>query len=92
MNAPHRAKKSLGQNFLTDPAIQLRIVESLEPQPDDIVIEIGPGQGALTRHLQGRVRRLVLIELDNDLAPSLAREYENRSAVEVIHADAMKVN
>lgn len=92
MNAPHRAKKSLGQNFLTDPAIQQRIVDSLDPQPEDTVIEIGPGQGALTRHLQGRVRRLVLIELDNDLAPALAREYEGRSDVEVIHADVLTVD
>ena len=92
MNAPHRAKKSLGQNFLTDPAIQQRIVESLDPQPDDTIIEIGPGQGALTRHLQGSVRRLVLIELDNALAPALAREYDGRGDVEVIHADVLRVD
>ncbi len=92
MNAPHRAKRSLGQNFLTDPAIQLRIADALEPQPDDTVIEIGPGQGALTRHLQGRVRRLVLIELDNDLAPALAREYAGRDDVEVIHRDVLETD
>jgi 16S rRNA (adenine1518-N6/adenine1519-N6)-dimethyltransferase len=70
-----RAKRSLGQNFLIDANIQRRIVDSLEPGPGDEVMEIGPGVGALTRHLAGRVRRLVLVELDNDLAARLRAEY-----------------
>jgi 16S rRNA (adenine1518-N6/adenine1519-N6)-dimethyltransferase len=92
MNQPHRAKKSLGQNFLVDANQQRRIVEALMAGPDDTVIEIGPGQGALTRHLAGAVRRLVLIELDNDLAPRLAAEYRDTPGVEVIHADFMNVD
>src|SRR4051812_37734728 len=92
MTAPHRAKRSLGQNFLTDPAIQLRIVNALDPQPNDIVVEIGPGQGALTSHLAGRVKHLVLIELDDQLVQALQTQYAAREDVTVIHADFLNVN
>jgi len=87
----HRAKRSLGQNFLVDANIQRLIVEALRAGPDDEVLEIGPGQGALTRHLAGRVRRLVLVELDNDLAPRLRAEFAGDPSVEVVHADFLDV-
>jgi 16S rRNA (adenine1518-N6/adenine1519-N6)-dimethyltransferase len=92
MNAPHRARKSLGQNFLVDPNQQRRIVDALNAGPNDTVLEIGPGQGALTRHLAETVGRLILVELDNDLAPALAREYAAAPHVQVIHADFMDVD
>lgn len=92
MTQPHRARKSLGQNFLVDANQQRRIVEATMAGPDDTVVEIGPGQGALTRHLAGTVRRLILIELDNDLAPRLQQEYAQDSSVEVVHADFMDVD
>ncbi|HSK18119.1 MAG TPA: 16S rRNA (adenine(1518)-N(6)/adenine(1519)-N(6))-dimethyltransferase RsmA [Longimicrobiales bacterium] len=85
----HRARKSLGQNFLVDANQQRRIVAALDPTPDDTVIEIGPGQGALTRHLAGSVGRLILIELDRDLAPALAREYADAPHVTVVQADVL---
>jgi 16S rRNA (adenine1518-N6/adenine1519-N6)-dimethyltransferase len=85
----HRARKSLGQNFLVDANQQRRIVAALEPTPDDTVIEIGPGQGALTRHLAGSVGRLILIELDRDLAPALVREYADAPHVTVVQADVL---
>lgn len=88
----HRAKKSLGQNFLTDPNQQRRIVAALDPQPDDTVIEIGPGRGALTRHLVDSVGRLILIELDRELAPALAREFADRDNVTVIEANVLDVD
>lgn len=88
----HRAKKSLGQNFLVDPGQQRRIVAALDPQPADTVIEIGPGQGALTRHLVTLVGRLILIELDRDLAPALAREFANEEHVRVVEANVLDVN
>ena len=52
---PHRAKRSLGQNFLIDPNIQRRIVDALEPSLDDVVLEIGPG-----RVLAGKLRERLL--------------------------------
>jgi 16S rRNA (adenine1518-N6/adenine1519-N6)-dimethyltransferase len=92
MSAPHRAKKSLGQNFLLDPNQQRRIVAALEAAPHDVVLEIGPGQGALTRHLAGTVRRLILVELDDHLAAALAMSYGGRPDVAIVHADFMDVD
>ncbi|HEX6912302.1 MAG TPA: 16S rRNA (adenine(1518)-N(6)/adenine(1519)-N(6))-dimethyltransferase RsmA [Longimicrobium sp.] len=88
---PPRAKKSLGQNFLVDANLQRKIVDALHPSPDDEVMEIGPGQGALTRHLAGRVGRLVLVELDDALAARLAKEFAETPSVTVIHRDVLKV-
>ena len=86
-----RAKRALGQNFLIDANIQRKIVASLDPGPDDEVMEIGPGVGALTRHLAGTVRRLVLVELDNDLAARLRGEFAGDPSVEIINEDVLDV-
>jgi 16S rRNA (adenine1518-N6/adenine1519-N6)-dimethyltransferase len=84
-----RAKKSLGQNFLIDPNLQRKIVESLEIGPDDTVIEVGPGRGALTDHLSGAADRLVAIELDDDLAAALEGRYRDDPSVTIVHADVL---
>ena len=86
-----RAKRSLGQNFLIDPNIQRKIVAAIEPGPDDEVLEIGPGVGALTKHLAGTVKRLVLVELDNGLAARLRDEFAGDPSVEVINEDVLEV-
>ena len=86
---PHRAKRSLGQNFLIDANIQRRIVDTLDPGPEVVVLEIGPGHGALTRHLVDRVGQLVLAELDRDLAARLRDEYAGRETVRVIEGDVL---
>jgi 16S rRNA (adenine1518-N6/adenine1519-N6)-dimethyltransferase len=85
------AKRSLGQNFLIDENIQRKIVESLGAGAEDRVVEIGPGRGALTRHLAGRVRMLVAVELDDHLAETLEARYDGREDVEVIHADILNL-
>jgi 16S rRNA (adenine1518-N6/adenine1519-N6)-dimethyltransferase len=87
-----RAKRSLGQNFLVDPNIQRKIVAALGAGADDEVLEVGPGRGALTSHLIGRVRRLVLVELDDDLAEQLVREHGGRPDVMVVHGDVLDVD
>lgn len=84
-----RPKRSLGQNFLVDANAQKRIVDALGAGPDDEVLEIGPGPGALTRHLAGTVRRLVLVELDDDLAAALEDEFGGRDDVRVVHASIL---
>lgn len=89
---PGRAKRSLGQNFLVDPNLQRKIVAAVGAGPDDEVVEIGPGRGALTEHLAGRVRRLVLVELDDDLASQLADRYAGRDDVVVLHGDVLKTD
>jgi 16S rRNA (adenine1518-N6/adenine1519-N6)-dimethyltransferase len=67
----HRAKKRFGQNFLVDAGIIERILHSIKPQPDDHIVEIGPGLGALTQPLLNTVSRLDVIELDRDVIPVL---------------------
>lgn len=85
-----RAKRSLGQNFLVDPNLQRKIVASLDLRADDTVVEIGPGQGALTGHLEGTVRRLIAVELDDDLADALSARYRDRPDVRIVHADFLE--
>ncbi|MCK5651271.1 MAG: ribosomal RNA small subunit methyltransferase A [Gemmatimonadetes bacterium] len=87
-----RAKKSLGQNFLVDPNIQRKIVAAAELAPEDEVLEIGPGQGALTQLLVGRCGRLVLVELDDMLFQELAARYGDDPSVEVVHGDFLELD
>ena len=87
-----RAKKSLGQNFLIDPNLQRKIVEALDPSPSDVVLEIGPGHGALTRLLVGRVAHLILVELDDELAGELEAGWGDRPDVEVRHQDFLELD
>lgn len=82
--------RQLGQNFLCDPNMARSIVAALGVGVDDAVVEVGPGTGALTEHLAGRVRRLVLIEFDHRLAAALERRYAGVEGVEVHHADAAR--
>jgi 16S rRNA (adenine1518-N6/adenine1519-N6)-dimethyltransferase len=74
-SSSHRARKRFGQHFLHDGRVLARIVEAIAPRPDDVVVEIGPGEGALTRLLMGRVARLEAIEIDRDLAARLESEF-----------------
>lgn len=92
MSRPARAKKSLGQNFLVDPNYQRKIVDVIDPQIGDDIIEIGPGTGALTQHIVGRVRSLTVIELDDQLAAALQVKYGERADVTVIHEDVMRAD
>ena len=63
----HRARKRFGQNFLQDSAVVQRIVASVAPQTEDQLVEIGPGQGAITRDLLRAVGQMDAVELDRDL-------------------------
>lgn len=83
-----RAKKSLGQHFLIDERVLRRIVDYAGIQPEDAVLEIGPGPGNLTRALSERAREVVAIEVDAALARALEREMPEN--VRVVHADAVK--
>lgn len=87
-----RPRRSLGQNFLVDGNLQRKIVGALAAGPDDEVLEIGPGRGALTRHLEGRVGRLVLVELDDELAAALGERFRGRDDVAVVHGDILEVD
>jgi 16S rRNA (adenine1518-N6/adenine1519-N6)-dimethyltransferase len=84
-----RAKRRLGQHFLTNPGILARIADALEATPDDTVLEIGPGPGGLTAALVPRVGRLIAIEKDRDLTGPLRTRFPS---IEVIEADALEVD
>jgi len=79
--------RKLGQSFLVDTAISQWIASQLQVGPDDCVIEVGPGFGALTEHLVGKCRRLILVEADGRIAKFLTEKY-GPLGVEVVHADA----
>ena len=81
-----RAKRRLGQHFLTDPGILARIADALEAERDDAVLEIGPGPGTLTAALAARAGRVVAIEKDRDLTGPLRLRFPE---VEVIEGDAL---
>lgn len=84
-----RAKKSLGQNFLTDERVAARIVEALGPREDETIIEIGPGHGALTSHLLKKAARVVAVEIDCNLAEGLRRQFAANSNFQLVEADAL---
>jgi len=83
-----RPKKAYGQHFLRDPNILEVIGRLAELEPDDLVLEIGPGEGVLTRYLAERVRRVHSVEIDRTLAPALRGLPDN---VEVVFGDALQV-
>jgi 16S rRNA (adenine1518-N6/adenine1519-N6)-dimethyltransferase len=87
-----KAKKSLGQNFLKDAAVLQRIVESANLSKEDRVIEIGPGQGALTELLAQKCKKVVAIELDDRLIEMLRSKLRNKENIEIIHGDILKIN
>lgn len=86
MTQKHIAKKSLGQNFLADRHMRQRIVDSCELSSHDTVIEIGPGQGALTELIAPCVKRLIAIEADRDLIDSLRAQF-TQEHVQIIQHD-----
>jgi 16S rRNA (adenine1518-N6/adenine1519-N6)-dimethyltransferase len=80
----HAPRKRFGQHFLHDPRVIARIIAAIAPQPDDAIVEIGPGLGALTAPLVERVGRLHVVELDRDLAERLRERYPVKRLV--VHA------
>ncbi|MEO8215834.1 MAG: 16S rRNA (adenine(1518)-N(6)/adenine(1519)-N(6))-dimethyltransferase RsmA [Acidobacteriota bacterium] len=84
---PHRPKRSLGQNFLRNDTAAERIVAALEPDPEDLILEIGPGEGVLTGRLLRKPNEVMAIEIDRSLAEQLRVRYED-SRLFVIEGDA----
>ena len=74
-SSSRRPRKRFGQHFLHDPGVLARLVEAIHPSKTDVMVEIGPGEGALTRHLLKLVGHFEVIELDRDLASGLAAEF-----------------
>ena len=87
----HIAKKKFGQNFLKDAAIIHSIIQSINPLPNDLLIEIGPGLGALTKPLLEKTNRLLAIELDRDIVNWMKNEYSKKNIV-IFNEDVLNFN
>ena len=89
MTAP-RARKRLGQHFLHDPAVISKLVDTIAPLPDDCMVEIGGGRGALTRPLLERLDRLHVVEVDERMADLLEASVASPDKLVVHRADALE--
>lgn len=87
----HIAKKKFGQNFLKDAAIIHSIIQSINPLPNDLLIEIGPGLGALTKPLLEKTNRLLAIELDRDIVSWMENEYSKKN-ITIFNEDVLDFN
>ena len=87
----HIAKKKFGQNFLKDAAIIHSIIQSINPLPNDLLIEIGPGLGALTKPLLEKTNRLLAIELDRDIVNWMKNEYSKKNII-IFNEDVLNFN
>ncbi len=88
----HKAKKSLGQNFLQDATIVERILEVAEINPEDQVFEVGPGMGILTERLAARAHKVVAIELDHQLVERLQQHFRMSAGVSILEGNILDVN
>ena len=86
-----RADKSLGQNFLQDPFALEKIVAAAQIEPTDIVLEIGPGLGSLTRYLAASAKEVIAVELDQELLAPLQSVLSPYQNVQVIQGDILKL-
>ncbi|HEY8941371.1 MAG TPA: 16S rRNA (adenine(1518)-N(6)/adenine(1519)-N(6))-dimethyltransferase RsmA [Cellvibrio sp.] len=86
----HKARKRFGQNFLIDHGIIRDIVRSVHPHKDDVIVEIGPGKGAITQLLADACDNLNVIELDRDLVPWLKVKFEKHPNFQLFQADALQ--
>ena len=87
----HRARKRFGQNFLHDRRVIERIVDAIDPRSDQAIVEIGPGQAALTRELVRRAGHITAVEIDRDLAAWLRQQFAP-GELTLIEADALKLD
>ncbi len=83
-------RKQLGQHFLADDNIARKIAAAIAPQPDDVMVEIGAGEGSLTRHLAGHVKKFIVLELDERACDVLERTFG--STITLVRGDALEVD
>ena len=87
-----RPKKSLGQNFLVDEHALSNIVQAAGVTRQDVVLEIGPGLGSLTRHLADAARQVIAVEIDRTLIPPLRSVLSTRSNVSIVEGDILRLD
>lgn len=91
MTAPF-ARKRFGQHFLVQPGFAERIVMLADLHGNETVLEIGPGRGALTALLAARCRRLLLVEVDRDLAAALGERFADQPHIELVRGDVLRID
>ncbi len=82
--------KQRGQNFLNDMNVIRKIVDEIAPEPDDVIIEIGPGFGALTFELAGRARHVIAVELDGGIVRAFREEYGEDPRITLVEGDILR--
>ncbi len=87
----HKPRKRFGQNFLVDQSILGNMVSIIQPNPDDHLIEIGPGTGALTKHLLKHIHHIDAIEIDRDLSELLKSQFSPQ-ALTIYEQDVLTVD
>jgi 16S rRNA (adenine1518-N6/adenine1519-N6)-dimethyltransferase len=85
----HIAKKRFGQNFLTDQGIIASLIDAIHPKTEEIIVEIGPGLGALTKPLLKKIQRLHVVEIDRDIVSWMQNEYA-KNTLTIHNIDALK--
>ncbi|HET6893748.1 MAG TPA: 16S rRNA (adenine(1518)-N(6)/adenine(1519)-N(6))-dimethyltransferase RsmA, partial [Pyrinomonadaceae bacterium] len=85
----HSPSKRLGQHFLIDQRVIDRIIKSLNPTPDETIVEIGPGRGALTTELVAKAGRVIAVELDRNLVPLLMQHFGSLPNFKLVQSDAL---
>ncbi len=83
-------RQALGQHFLANEGVLRKIVAAIDPRPEEVIVEIGPGRGALTRLLAARAGRVVAVEKDARLVPDLEKAMP--ANVEIVHGDILKTD
>jgi 16S rRNA (adenine1518-N6/adenine1519-N6)-dimethyltransferase len=89
----HAAKKHFGQNFLIDQAIITSLINAIDPKDDDLIVEIGPGLGAMTKPLMQKLKQLHVVEIDRDICAWMVKDYAKQTVDKslIIHnVDALK--
>lgn len=87
----HVAKKKFGQNFLKDSSIIHAIIQSIQPLQNDLLVEIGPGLGALTKPLLEKTKHLFAIELDRDIVNWMQNQY-SKNNITIFNEDVLNFN
>jgi len=87
-----KPKKSLGQNFLVNEDAALRIVEQLNLLPSDTVLEIGAGKGALTKHLLGKCKEVIAVEIDQRMCQYLKKKFSGYTNLQIVREDILRLN
>ena len=88
VNKNHSFRKKWGQNFLADPNLLKRITRTIDPRPDDLILEIGPGEGVLTEKILSKVKAMVAVEVDPLLIKYLQDQTELQDLI-IIHGDIL---